>query len=180
MELQEADQFCEVGSWVGGWVEQVHFPPLLLLFLSYIEDQLLCPAPHFNRLVLLYLTNHPSTTPKNCRYYYELIKTPMDLPHPPTHPPNPYVQHLIPTASFSSTFSSIHPPTQKQPVGRREYPDYYELIKTPMDFTTLLSRVRRHMYADLPTFLKDLGKQPTHPPTHSPYRAHLHQLPRLL
>ena len=31
--------------------------------------------------------------------------------HPPTHPPTQDVQHLIRTASFSSTFSTTHPPT---------------------------------------------------------------------
>lgn len=43
-----------------------------------------------------------------------------------------------------------------EPVDRNEYPDYYEMIWNPMDFTTLLSRVRRHMYGELSTFLKDL------------------------
>ena len=31
---------------------------------------------------------------------------------PPTHPPNPYIQYLVRTASFSSITSTTHPPIQ--------------------------------------------------------------------
>jgi hypothetical protein len=39
----------------------------------------------------------------------------------------------------------------------QDYPDYYELVKTPMDLATLLSRVKRFHYRDHREFLRDLA-----------------------
>ncbi len=39
----------------------------------------------------------------------------------------------------------------------QDYPDYYELVETPMDLATLLSRVKRFHYRDHHEFLHDLA-----------------------